>query len=527
MITLRPYQEEPVRKAIEYFRQDDPEPALMVCPTGWGKSLLAAECAAACPDPILVVQPTKELLEQNLEKYRLLCGDLAPAGVYSASFGKKDIDHVTFATIGSIKGVGAEFRRLGFRKMLIDEAHLYPRKEQSMLGQFLKDSCITQVLGITATPLKLENFGEKQGERFDKWSELLMLTALSPSGTFFKKIIHVSQVREMTALGYWSPLTYEILPFDRSALKLNTTGSEFAEDSEIKAYILNNVRANIYAALNYHTERRHCLVFAPTVEEAAALASEYPESAYVCGETPKKERAEIIDRFRQGRIRVLFNVMVAAVGFDYTKIDMIILAFSTASVSKYFQVVGRGVRIDPEKKDCIIVDMGGNVARFGKAEDALYKRGIDGQWRLYGTGGIILTGFPIQLLGTINREDIIKVNSMPTGDPILSFGKYKGKHISEIPMSYRIWILEKMRGTIWPEEQYALWRSIQDFVRDTRNDPPATIIPDGKNAGKAIAEIPSGYLRWYYGSKEWNETNDSLRRGLETALGITKNIQIN
>lgn len=521
MIRLRPYQEEPVRKAIEYFRQDNPEPALMVCPTGWGKSLLAAEVAAACPDPILVVQPTKELLEQNLNKYRLLCGDLAPAGVYSASFGKKQIDHVTFATIGSIKKIGAQFKELGFRKMLIDEAHLYPRSEQSMLGQFLKDSGITQVLGITATPLKLENFGEKQGERFDKWSELLMLTALSPSGTFFKKILHVSQVQEMTRLGYWSPLAYEVIPFDKSQLRLNTAGSEFSEDSEIEAYKLNNIRANIFAALDYHVERRHCLVFVPSVEEAQVLASEYPESAFVCGETPKKERAAIIEGFRSGKIRVLFNVMVAAVGFDYTKIDMIVMAFCTASVSKYFQVAGRGVRIDPEKKDCIIVDMGGNIERFGKVEDAYYKQGMDGQWRLYGTGGIILTGFPIQLLGTVTRDDIIRMNtSGEKGDPQLSFGKYKGKRISEVPMSYRIWMLEKMRNTIWPEEQDALWRSIQNNVRDTRGDPPAITIPDGKNAGKLIKETPLGYLKWYYGSKQWNETNDSLKRGLEMYLRI-------
>ena len=69
MLKLRKYQEEPVRKAIEFFRQENPEPSLIVLPTSWGKSILAAEVAAACPDPILVVQPTKELLEQNLNKY--------------------------------------------------------------------------------------------------------------------------------------------------------------------------------------------------------------------------------------------------------------------------------------------------------------------------------------------------------------------------------------------------------------------------------------------------------------------------
>ena len=483
-----------------------------------GKSILAAEVAAACPDPILVVQPTKELLEQNLNKYRLLCGELAPAGVYSASFGKREIDHVTFATIGSIKNAGEEFRQLGFRKMLIDEAHLYPRKERSMLGEFLRASGIRQVLGITATPLKLEQFSEKQGDRFDKWSELLMLTEPSPSGRFFKRIIHVSQVSEMTRLGYWSPLKYEILPFDKSALRLNTTGSEFSEDSEALAYILNNIRANIFGALDWHRDRRHCLVFVPTVEEARILASEYPESEYVCGETPKKERDRIISEFKEGRIRVLFNVMVVAVGFDYTKIDLIILAFSTTSVSKYFQVVGRGVRIDPEKKDCVVIDMGGNVERFGKAEDAYYKRGRDGRWRLYGTGGIILTGFPIPLLGTITREDICRMNTYPVDDITLTFGKHKGKRISDTPVSYRIWLMEKSRDSLFNHVRDSVCKSLENLVHDTRNDPPLAVLPDGKHSGEWMASVPRQYLSWYYNSKEWNETNDSLRRGLEIYL---------
>ena len=78
------------------------------------------------------------------------------AGIYSASFGRKDIAQITYATIGSIKSLGATFKQMGFTKMLIDEAHLYPRESDSMLGKFLEESGITHVLGITATPVKLQ-----------------------------------------------------------------------------------------------------------------------------------------------------------------------------------------------------------------------------------------------------------------------------------------------------------------------------------------------------------------------------------
>ena len=514
MLTLRPYQKEPVRKAIDFFRAEGPEPSLVVLPTGWGKSLMAAEVAAACPDPILVVQPTRELLEQNLSKYRLLCGDLAPAGIYSASFGKKQIDHVTFATIGSIKSIGTTFREMGFHKMLIDEAHLYPRKEQSMLGEFLRDSGIRHVLGMTATPLKLESFSEKQGDHFDKWSELIMLTNYSPSGRFFKQILHVGQVQEMVSLGYWSPLLYEVLPFDRTGLTYNSTGNEYTEDSVISAYEANNIRENILAALDWHSERRHCLVFVPTVEEAEQFPYLCPGCAVVTGETPKKERSRIIDEFRSGAIRTVVNVGVLQVGFDYPEIDMIITAFSTASMAKYYQVLGRGVRIHPNKKDCLIVDAGGNYERFGRIEDIRFLQdGLD--WQMYGTGESLITGVPIHTIGYLDHEDYQRSRQSVYLDRGLGFGKHKGKAYKDIPTSYLSWLIQNDTFNSDIVMRANICRAFTTRIRDTRRDPAITVLPDGQHAGESKGFVPRGYLQWYYKSKEWNETNDSLRRGLE------------
>lgn len=515
MLKLRPYQVEPTRKAVAFFREENPVPSLIVLPTGSGKSIIAAEVAAACPDPILVVQPTKELLEQNLSKYRLLCGDLAPAGVYSTSFGKHQIDHVTFATIGSIKGIGEEFRRLGFRKMLIDEAHLYPRKEQSMLGQFLKDSGIRQVLGMTATPLKLEQFSEKQGDRFDKWSELIMLTNLSQDGTFFKEIIHITQIGEMTSTGYWSPLRYEVIPFDRQALAMNSTGSEYTEDSVISAYQANNVRANILAALDYHTERRHCLVFVPSVEEAEALASFYPGSVAVSGKTPKKERERIIGAFKSGTIRVVFNCAVLLTGFDYPEIDLVAIGYSTASMAKYYQTVGRAVRIHPDKRDAVIVDAGGNYDRFGRVEDIRFEK--QDRWRMYGSNDTLITGIPVNVIGKIRRQDVENArNPALRSNEVLTFGKHKGKTYDSVPVSYLQWLLSSQDGSYYYERQKAqITMAMENHLRDTTADPPLTVLPDGQHAGEHMGFVPKGYLKWYYESKEWNETNDSLRRGIE------------
>lgn len=539
MLKLRPYQEGPVRKAIEFFRQENPQPTLMVFPTAYGKSILAAEAAAACPDPILVVQPTKELLEQNLDKYRMLCGGLAPAGVYSASFGKKQIDHVTFATIGSIKNVGARFRELGFKKMLIDEAHLYPRKEESMLGQFLADSGITHVLGITATPLKLETVSSqklvpKKNEKgevvtrnghpvmikvFDGYSKLVMLTNPSNDGSFFREILHISQIEEMTSLGFWSPLKYDIQPFDPHALELNSSGSEYSEKSVKTAYETNQVHGRIIGALNYYRDRRHCLVFVPSVEEAERVAAEYPGAVALSAKTTKKERERIIAEFRAGGIRVLVNVNVLATGFDYTGIDCIILASSTTSIARYYQIVGRGVRIDPAKQDCLVIDIGGNVARFGHIEDIRFE--YDGIWRMYGTGGRLLSGIPIECIGCYHREDVQRMMRRQNRCNSLPFGKYKGQPIGTVPLGYLRWLLRSRAHNGDPRDVEMLDRIrllLENDIRDTTKEPPLVVMPHGIYQEMLLSDIPKNYLWWLYRNTKWTPMNDSLKRGVEFAL---------
>lgn len=454
MITLRENQTEPIKKAIDFFNEKKPKPSLIVLPTAWGKSILTAFVARNTADRMIVLQPSKELLEQNYLKYCTLCdGFGANAGIYSASFGRKDIERITYATIGSIKSLGAQFKALGFTKMLIDEAHLYPREADSMLGRFLADSGITHVLGITATPVKLQTGRDREKNTYSK---LVMLTSRSKKGNFFKEIIHVGQVSEMVRLGFWTPLTYKVARFDSSMLVFNSSNSEYTEDSVQRAYEANGGMEQVIQALDAHPERRHALAFVPSVDDAISLANRYPDSAVIYGDMDKRVRADIIERFRAGLIRVIFNVRVLSTGFDYTGIDCIILGISTASIALYYQIIGRATRIAHGKEDALIIDLGGNVERFGRVEDLTFEQGKI--WRLFGTGGRLLSGIPITDIGKITREDVERVESgkVPPIE-IMPFGKYKGNRISDIPLNYRQWML---RSFDWNARNEKLRRSI-------------------------------------------------------------------
>ena len=422
-------------------------------PTAWGKSILTAFVAKHTNDKLIVLQPSKELLEQNYKKYLTLCGGFANAGIYSASFGRREIEQVTYATIGSIKKLGAKFKEMGFTKILIDEAHLYPREADSMLGTFLKESGITHVLGITATPVKLQTNRDLNGNTFSK---LVMLTSRSKKGNFYKDIIHVGQVKEMCELGFWSPLTYEAAGFDDSLLVFNTSKSEYTEASVQQAYDANGGTQAIIDALDNHPERQHILAFVPSVADAISLSGRYPNSAVIYGDMDKGERAETIERFKAGEIRVIFNVRVLSTGFDYTGIDCIILGLSTASIALYYQIIGRGTRIDPEKQDCLICDLGGNVARFGCVEDLVFEQGR--MWRLFGTGGRLLSGIPIHDIGKYTREDTQAVDSEADAPiSVMPFGKYKGERIADIPLHYRQWMIQTFE---WNARNEKLRKSI-------------------------------------------------------------------
>lgn len=454
MITLRENQSEPIAKAIQFFQEKKPKPSLIVLPTAWGKSILTAFVAKNTDDRLLVLQPSKELLEQNYCKYMSLCGDFGTnAGIYSASFGRREIAQITYATIGSIKNLGETFKRYGFTKMLIDEAHLYPREADSMLGRFLKDSGITHVLGITATPVKLQTNRDRDGQTFSK---LVMLTSRSKKGNFYKDIIHVGQVQEMVRLGFWSPLLYETASFDDSLLVFNSSKSEYTEDSVQRAYDANGGTQGITDTLDKHPERKHVLAFVPSVQDAIDLSQRYPNSGVIYGEEDKREREQTVARFRSGEIRVLFNVRVLSTGFDFTGIDCIVLGISTASIALYYQIIGRGTRIDPEKRDCLISDLGGNVERFGRVEDIVFEKGR--LWRMFGTGGRLLSGIPIHDIGKYSREDTQAIDAQKVAPiEVMPFGKYQGERIANIPLNYRQWMI---RSFDWNARNEKLRQSI-------------------------------------------------------------------
>jgi DNA repair protein RadD len=435
-IILRPVQIEPVRIGVDFLRRADAKPSIIVAPTAFGKSIVIAKIAAELDEQIIILQPSKELLEQNFRKFISIGGK---ASIYSASFGQKQIGKVTYATIGSIADIGKIFKDRGFKKMIVDEAHLYPRESESMFGKFLLDSGITHVLGLTATPLKLQQGTDRNGDRVSK---LLMLTSRSKKGDFFKDVIHVTQVEEMTSAGYWSPLVYEQHDIDDSKLVYNSNKAEFTDESLKLVYSGNSLYQRIIDRLNEPDmiDRKSIIVFVPSVADAQALEKMVPGSAAVSASLKPADRTKAVTSFKKGGTRIVFNVNVLATGFDHPGVDAIIMARPTASFAWYYQALGRGTRIDPSgvKKDCLVIDLSGNVNRFGAVEKLVFRK-VKNTWKLYGENDVLLTGVAIHRIGEVTLQTEIESSKIR-----MPFGKYKGVEVCEIPRTYRQWMLSNI-----------------------------------------------------------------------------------
>jgi DNA repair protein RadD len=435
---LRENQVLPVQNGVEFFKSKKAEPSVIVAPTAFGKSIVIAAIAKEVGERLLIIQPSKELLEQNYNKFIGLGGE---ASIYSAAMNEKEIGSVTYATIGSIVKIAHRFKSLGISKVIIDECDRFPREPGGMLRKFLTNAGITHVLGLTATPLKLQtNMGDD-----GPFSKLVMLTSRSKKGNFFKNIIHVAQIEEMIKLGFWSPLLYESYDFDTGELVYNSTGAEYTDDSIKRAYKNQNIGGKIIRKVAELTDRKSILVAVPTIDEAIELATKIPNSAPLYSGMADKERNRIIDDFKNGRLRVIIQVNILSVGFDYPQLDCIITGRPTSSLSWWYQFVGRVTRIHSDKANGLVVDFVGSVPKFGKVEDLYFKYETP-LWKLYGEGQKLLTGIPLSEIGLhIEGKQSPHEIAASTEPVMLTFGKYTGQEVRKTPKWYREWLLENFQ----------------------------------------------------------------------------------
>lgn len=449
---LRPYQKEAVDAGLKFLTGKSKKPGIIVAPCGAGKSLLISKIAHEINRPTLVLQPSKEILEQNYAK-AISFG--AKPTIYSASCGVKELSAMTYATLKSIKKDVARLKDIGIDTLLVDECHSgYSPEEGSEFMEFMSEFPEAKVLGFTATPCRLRTYSSMLEGNYSK---LNMLT--KDEHNFFKKIVHVIQIQELTSQGFWCPLKYERWSFDESALMLNSTGAEYTNESIKESIVRNGLNNSIYKRLlQLMNERKAILVCMDSIESCNRI-SEFMNArmgaitGVVTSLTTKKKREQIISDFKEGKLKVVFNYSTLATGFDFPELDCVMFGRPTFSYSTYYQILGRAVRIHPDKKEALIVDCCDNMRRFGRIEDLTIEQFPSKGWCMF-AGDQLLSN--IRMGDIITKDEILRraaslksVNGDGRREDdldsiIMWFGKYEGIRFKDIPVSYFRFLAENM-----------------------------------------------------------------------------------
>jgi superfamily II DNA or RNA helicase len=344
---LYPFQIE-AKEAVLRHWESGHKAALVSLPTGSGKTIVFSDVLQSSlsgrNDKALVLVHRDELLRQSLEKLNFVWPGVKLSTVDAAS--SNFAGQITVASVMSVVRRLDKIPRMD--KVVTDEAHHAPAsswlKIYKRLGELFPD---WQHVGVTATPIRNKGASDLEA--------------------IFGKPVYVKSIFELIVEGYLSPLKGLEVKTEISVEDVGIQGGDFI--AEELSRVINTKERNQMVVENYLelAVDRKALVFAADLNHARSLAEMFKtqgvSAAWVSGETPLNSRRSFLEKLRNGELKVIVNCMVFTEGFDEPSLDAILVARPTRSLVLYCQMIGRGLRPYPGKKNCLFIDFVDNSSK--------------------------------------------------------------------------------------------------------------------------------------------------------------------
>lgn len=361
MFQPRPYQAEAIAAAKAELRAGV-DPILIEAATGAGKSLLIAYLAEWLHEisggkKVLCLAPQRELVLQNAAKYKALG---APCSIFSASAGAKSTRHpVVFGTPGTVTRAISRFLS-DYCAVVIDEAHGITPTIKAIIDAMRAANPRLRIIGTTATPFRLGSGyiyrigpdGRSHGD--DKARE-----------PYFLKCVYRIEARTLIEQGYLTPpqvVSTGTDGYDTSRLQLRPNG-KFDQHEVDQAFVGHGRKTAAIVAdvVSKSQQAMGVVFFAATIQHGEEILASLPpqRSALITGGTTNREA--ILRRFDRQELKYLVNVGVLTTGWDCAHVDTIAILRKTESVGLLQQIIGRGLRLHPDKTCVRIMDFASNI----------------------------------------------------------------------------------------------------------------------------------------------------------------------
>ena len=337
---LRDYQERAINE-IEALWKAGKNRVLWWAPTGAGKGIVLShllERAARDGKKALFVVRGKELVGQGSR--RLGCRH----SVFMAS--DKRFDRSEPIQVCSIDTLTRRREYPEAELVVIDEVHF--STSESYLT-FARHYPAANILGVSATPYNT-----------------------NPLTHLCEHLVVTCDIQSLIRDGYLVPPRY-FAP-DRPDLRgVKRTGGDYNEKSLEEIMLKRKVVGQVVETWKEKGENRSTLCFAVTVAHSKALCDEFLWAgitvAHMDANTPDEERRSILEAHEKGEIKIIVNVGILTVGVDLPWLGCISVARPTLSLILNDQMLGRGTRPYPGKKDFLVLDHAGNVFYHGFITD--------------------------------------------------------------------------------------------------------------------------------------------------------------
>ena len=314
---------------------------LCALPTGTGKTFLAVAVSRSFERTLFCCH-REELVRQTAETLARVHPDV-PIGFIRP--GQHDIAEFT---VGMVQTIHRRLNRIDpdeFDLVVIDEAHHSTAKTWREVAEHFRPKLR---LGLSATPERLDG------------SDLSHL---------FSEIAFEMKLAEAVESGYLvKPIARQCLT-SCSLAGVRTVGGDLNE-GDLQA-VIDVEERNRFIVEKYrqHAPGRRAICFAVSIDHARHISKAFTAAGiaadYVAGDSP--DRAEKLARSAAGEIKVLASCMVLTEGFDDPGVDCVLLARPTKSRPLFAQMIGRGLRLHPDKSDCIVLDFTDNAGRHSLA----------------------------------------------------------------------------------------------------------------------------------------------------------------
>jgi len=234
--------------------------------------------------------------------------------------------------------------------VLIDEAH---HALNNTYKKILKNYEKSFVIGFTATPT---------------------LSTGAGLGDYFDSLVNVVTMDELLDGGFLVPGDY-YGPSDPDLSGLKIVQGDYEKKGLDEKFNKPRIVGDVVDNWLKLAGDKRTMVFSINRKHGKALCNEFLShkinAEYLDAHSDDEERSGVLRRFDNGDTQVICQVALFTEGTDIPSIQCLVIARPTRSLGLHRQILGRGARPYPGKKDFMVLDHGGNVKRLGYYEDEI------------------------------------------------------------------------------------------------------------------------------------------------------------